>query len=189
MSISMWTCEGVWSVRTMWSALAASWTERVSSSRPASMTRPSSSWVPVSENGIWRAASWSSTGCWRSTPIVRSPRSANDSARGRPTRPRPMTATLASIRGSLRAPAQVLVRKRQHEARVEVEVAREQATRLLGDPVDPLEPALLHPGRRLRDSPGVEVERGAHGAHDGHVQALAHARHPLLLLGHADTHP
>src|SRR5687767_3493901 len=103
MSISMCTCDGVWSVSTMWSALAA-----------------------------------------------------NDSARGRPTRPRPMTATLASIGGSLRAPAQVLASKRQHEARVEVEVAREQPSRLLGDPVDPLEPALLHPGGRLRDAPRVE---------------------------------
>src|SRR5688572_9216492 len=189
MSISMCTCEGVWSVRTMWSALAASCTARVSSSRSLATTRSSSSCVPVSENGICPAATWSSTVCWRSTPTVRRPRSANDSASGRPTRPRPMTATLASIRRSLRAPAEVLAGKRQHEARVEVEVAREQAARLLGDPVDPLEPALLHPRGRLRYAAGVEVERRPHGAHHGDVEPLAHARHPLLLLGHADAHP
>src|SRR5215211_896301 len=189
MSISMCTCDGVWSVSTMWSARAASWTARVSSSDPAAMTRSSSSCVPVSEKGICRAESWSSTVCWRSTPIVVRPRSANDSARGRPTRPRPMTATVASIRGSLRAPAQVLASKRQHEARVEVEVAGEQPARLLGDPVDPLEPALLHPRGRLRDPPRVEVEGGAHRAHDGDVEPLAHPRHPLLLLRHADADP
>src|SRR5215217_9321295 len=189
MSISMCTCAGVWSVSTIWSAFAASWTVRLSSSRPASMTDSSSSCVPVSENGICRAASWSSTACCRSTPIVRRPRSANDSARGRPTRPRPMTATLASIRGSLRAPAQVLARKCQHEARVEVEVAREQPARLLRYAIDPLEPALLHPRRRLRDATRVEVEGGADRAHDRDVEPLAHARHPLLLLGHADADP
>src|SRR5215213_9426085 len=189
MSISMCTCDGVWSVSTMWSALAASCTARVSSRRPASSTRSSRSCVPVSENGIWPAESWSSTPCWRSTPIVRSPRSANDSARGRPTRPRPMTATLASMCGSLFTLAEVLARKHHHEARVEVEVAREQAAGLLRDPVDPLETALLHPRRRLRDAPRVEVEGGAHGTHHGHVEAAAHARHPLLLLGHADAHP
>src|SRR5215218_4752331 len=189
MSISMCTCDGVWSVSTMWSARAASCTARVSSSRPPSMTRSSSSCVPVSENGIWRAESWSITGCRRSTPIVQRPRSANDSARGRPTRPRPMTATLASIERSLRAPAQVLATERQHEARVEVEVAREQAARLLRDPVDPFEAALLHPRRRLRDAPRVEVEGRADGAHHGHVEPRAHPRHPLLLLRHADADP
>ena len=57
----------------MWSACAASWTARVSSSRSPSSTRSSSSWVPVSENGIWPAESWSSTPCSRSTPIVAQP--------------------------------------------------------------------------------------------------------------------
>src|SRR5215213_10596014 len=189
MSISMCTCDGVWSVSTMWSALAASCTARVSSRRPASMTRSSSSCVPVSENGSWRAESWSSTGCRRSTPIVVRPRSANDSARGRPTRPRPMTATLASMRRSLRAPAHVLAGKRQHEARVEVEVAGQQPARLLGDPVDPFKAALLHPPGRLRDAARVEVEGRADRAHDRHVQPLAEARHPLLLLRDADPDP
>src|SRR5215210_7900712 len=189
MSISMCRCDGVCRVSTMWSARAASWTARVSSSRSPSMTPSRSSCVPVSEKGIWRAVSWSSTVCWRSTPIVSSPRSANDSARGRPTRPRPMTATLASIERSLRAPAQVLAGKRQHEARVEVEVAREQPARLLGDPVEPLEPALLHPRGRLRDAPRVEVECRAHRAHHRDVEPLAHPGHPLLLLRHAEAHP
>src|SRR5215211_6368463 len=189
MSISMCTCDGVWSVSTMWSALAASCTARVSSSLPPSTTRPSTSSVPVSENGIRPADSWSSTSCWRSTPIVRRPRSANDSARGRPTRPRPTTATLASMSGSLFTLAQVLARKRQHEARIEVQVARQQPAWLLGYPVDPLEPALLHPRGRLRDPARVEVERGADGAHHGDVEPLPHARHPLLLLRHADADP
>src|SRR5215208_3520494 len=135
------------------------------------------------------ADSWSSMPCSRSTPIVWSPRSAKDSARGRPTRPRPTTATLASMCGSLFTLTQVLARKGQHEARIEVQVARQQPAWLLGDPVDPLEPALLHPRGRLRDPARVEVERGADCAHHGDVETLPHARHPLLLLRHADADP
>src|SRR5918992_453663 len=170
MSISMCTCEGVPSVRTMWSAPAASCTARARSKRPA--------------------ASWSSTAGSRSTPITSSPRSANDKASGSPTRPRPATATLVMAK-SLRARPldEVLPGERRHEAGVRVEVAREQAPGLLPDPVDPLEAALLHPARRHRDAAGVEVEGRAHAAHHRHLEAVAHARHPLLLLWHPDADP
>src|SRR3954452_11711906 len=51
------------------------------------------------------------------------------------------------------AAAQPLARElpgeREHERRVIGEVARQKPARLLRDPVDPLEPPLLHPRRRL----------------------------------------
>src|SRR4051794_23746276 len=47
--------------------------------------------------------------------------------------------------------ARQLAREAHQERRVVVEVARQQAPRLLGDPVGPFETALLHPGGRLRD--------------------------------------
>src|SRR5215216_3115527 len=138
-------------------------------------------------------SSASSVAGTRSTPITSSPRSANDRASGRPTRPRPMTATVGVTGGSLRgapaALAQPLTREREHEAGVVVEVAGEQAARLLGDPVDPLEPALLHPAGGLRDAPSVEIERGAHPAHHRHLEPISEARHPLLLLRYADADP
>src|SRR5919109_4012762 len=127
----------------------------------------------------------------RSTPITSSPRSANDRASGRPTRPRPITATLVTrlslrVRGSL--PHELAPHGGQ-EARVVVQVARQQPARLLSDPVGPLEPPLLHPVRRLRDPSRVEVEGGADAAHHRHLQPVAHLRHPLLLLRNADAHP
>src|ERR687895_1252754 len=191
MSISMCTCDGVPSVSTMWSARAASCTARVRSNRPAASTRSSTSCVPVSRNGICPAATCSSTAGSRSTPITSSPRSANDRASGSPTRPRPTTATLAAMRCSLRASplGEVLPGERRHEAGVRVEVARQQPLGLLPDPVDPLESAVLHPARRHRDAAGVEVERRAHAAHHRHLEAVAHAGHPHLLLRHADPDP
>src|SRR4051794_5131063 len=188
----MCTWVGVPSVSTTWSAAAASATVRVRSKSPSRSTCSSSSCVPVSLNGIVPAPRERSTASSRSTPITRSPRLANESARGRPTRPRPMTATLCSMVVSLRpagALGDQLPGHGDHEARVEPEVARQQAARLLRDAVDPLEAALLHPSRRLRDAPRVEVEGRPDSAHDGHVERRAHARHPLLLLGHADAHP
>src|SRR3954469_11542023 len=193
MSISTWMCAGVPSVSTMWSASAASCTCGVSDSPPRSRTRSSSSWVPRSWKGMRPAPTDSSTEGTRSTPMTLSPRSANDSARGSPTRPSPTTATVAVIRASLRsarrALAQQLAGEAGQELRVEVEVARQQPARLLGDAVGPLEAALLHPARRLGDAAGVEVERGAYAAHHRHLEPLAHPRHPLLLLGHADADP
>src|SRR4051812_29342401 len=86
-----------------------------------------------------------------SIPTTRRPWSANESASGRPMRPRPTTATLSAMAGTLRrlpyALAQVLLGERGHEARVVVEVARQQPARLLRDAVDPLEAARLHPAR------------------------------------------
>src|SRR5690349_8029876 len=115
-----------------------------------------------------------------STPITSAPRSANESASGSPIRPSPTMAALCVMGWRLPAAlAQELAREREHEARVVVDVARQQPARLLRDPVGPLEAAVLHPRGRLRDAAGVEVERGADGAHDGHVELLAHARHPL----------
>src|SRR5436190_20239754 len=108
------------------------------------------------------AATCSSTAGSRSTPITSRPRSAKDSASGRPTRPRPTTATfiakrLALFAAPLAAPlAQVLPRERRNEARIRAQVAAQQPARLLERAVDPLEPALLHPARRHRHATGVE---------------------------------
>src|SRR6187200_2799232 len=112
------------------------------------------------------AATCSSTAGSRSTPITSRPRSAKDSASGRPTRPRPTTATFIAKRlASNSAPlGQVLARERRHEARIRAQVAAQQPARLLERAVDPLESALLHPGRRHRYAAGVEVEGGAHAA-------------------------
>src|SRR6478609_4667972 len=86
-----------------------------------------------------------------STPITSTPRSANESASGNPILPSPTIAALCVMAWRLPAPlAPKLAREREEEAGVVVEVARQQAARLLGDPVGPLEAAVLHPGRRLR---------------------------------------
>ena len=87
----------------MWSARAASPTAFVSSRRPDESTRSSTSWVPVSLNGMRPPATASMIDRSRSTPITWSPRSAKDRASGRPTRPRPTTATLPGMPVSLRA--------------------------------------------------------------------------------------
>src|SRR4051794_39655622 len=180
MSISMWVNAGVPSVSTMWSADAASAVRWDNLSRPVLRTRSSSSWVPVSWNGIRPASIDSITERSRSTPITSRLQSANDSASGSPTRPRPTTATDAVMARSLRAlaaaqaRAKELAAERHEEGRVVIEVARKQPARLLGDPVAPLEAALLHPRRGLRDAARVEVERRAHRGHHRHVHALAH---------------
>src|SRR2546428_4120316 len=117
------------------------------------------------------APTCSSTRGSRSTPMTSRPRSAKESAKGRPIRPSPtiatragMTARLAGVAGRFAAAAlaQELPPEGRHEARVVVEVAREEPSRLLGNSVGPLETALLHPLRRLGDPPAVEVERRPH---------------------------
>src|SRR5947208_13950468 len=136
-----------------------------------------------------RSAIARSTAGSLSMPTTERPRSANERASGRPMRPSPTMATLVAtpetVAPLLLSPAEdlrlhELAREGRQEGRVVVEVARQQAARLLRDPVGPLEPAVLHPGGRLRDAAGVEVERGAHGAHHGHLEPRPHARHPLL---------
>src|SRR5205085_11638081 len=94
-----------------------------------------------------------------SIPITLSPRSANDRASGRPTRPRPTTDTSALLRGVLigamrlaarAAPvAHVLMREARDEAGILPRVAPPQAARLVRESVGPLEPCSLHPGRGL----------------------------------------
>src|SRR2546421_297575 len=79
--------------------------------------------------------------------------------------------------------------KRHHEARVVAHVPAPQTARLVGQPVCPLKASLLDPIRRLWNEPGVEVERRADPDQQRGVQEWAHARHPLLLLWHADAHP
>src|SRR3954451_14267390 len=195
MSISMWLEAGVPSVSTMWSAAAAAGRRSESSRRPDSTTRSSSCWVPVSWKGIRRSEIARSTAGSLSIPTTRSPRSANDSASGRPTRPSPTMATVVVTRGTLgrAAPAELLdhelAREGGQERGVVVEVPGQQPARLLCDPVRPLEAAVLHPGGRLRDAAGMEVERRAHGRHHRHVDPVAHARHPLLLARHSRAHP
>ena len=70
-----------------------------------------------------------------------------------------------------------------------VGMTRDVRQAFLGDAVDPLEAALLHPARRHRDAAGVEVEGGADRADHRHVELLAHPRHPLLLARDADADP
>src|SRR5215213_2475961 len=127
----------------------------------------------------------------RSTPITSRPRSANESASGRPTRPRPTTATFIGSRlARAAAPlGKVLPGERGHEPGVRREIAAHQPPRFLPGAVDPLEAALLHPARRHRDPAGVEVESGPDADHHRNVEAVAHSRHPLLLLRHADADP
>src|SRR3954463_16349976 len=194
-SISMWLNAGVPSVSTMWSASAAAWSRGESSSRPESTTRSSSSCVPVSWNGMSRSSPIArSTAGSLSMPTTFRPRSAKLRASGRPIRPSPTMATLVATDRTLgglppELLSQELPREAAQERGVVVEVARQEATRLLRDPVGPLEAAILHPRRRLRDPPGVEVERRADGAHDRHLEPLAHAGHPLLLTRHAGPDP
>src|SRR5215208_6996784 len=137
------------------------------------------------------AATCSRTAGSRSTPITSRPRSANDSASGRPTRPRPTTATFIGRRLARSAAplGNVLAGERGHESGVRRQVAAHQSPGLLPRAIDPLESALLHPRRRHRDAPGVEVEGGPDADHDRDVEAVAHPRHPLLLLGDADPDP
>src|SRR5690349_6170406 len=197
MSISMWENDGVPSVMTMLSARAASATASVSSRRPDAWTRSSASWAPGSSNGMRPSATAARRSGSASTPSTRSPRSANESASGRPMRPMPMTETsmLTSGRLAVRvaatraASARELRRGSRDDARVVAQVPAPEAPRLLGQPERPLQAGVLHPARRLRDEPGVEVERRADADEHRGVQAPAHRRHPLLLLGHADAHP
>src|SRR4051812_42049990 len=128
--------------------------------------------------------------------MTRTPRSASDNASGRPTRPRPTTAAVGVMAESLRLAAArytllavKLPPEPRQEARVVIEIPGQQPARLLGDPVDPLESALLHPRRRLRHALGLEVEGSADGADHGRIEPIPHARHPLLLLRHTDAHP
>ena len=197
MSISMCTYVGVPSVRTMWSAPAASWIRSDSRSRPVGSTRSSSSCVPVSWNGIRPSPTSSSTRGSRSMPTHVDAAVGEGEGQRQADPAEPDDRDACRHRGETSALSGTWCRPRAHElpaeggqeARVVVEVARQQPARLLRDPVGPLEPALLHPRRRLRDAPGVEVERGAHGAHHRHLEPVAHARHPLLLARHADAHP
>src|SRR2546428_543937 len=121
-----------------------------------------------------------------STPSVLRPRSAKLSARGRPTRPRPITETsyskgcsvnsssLTPGPGQTLGPAAILERgtawplpsvlpgERRYERRVVAKVAWEEPKWLLGEPERPLESSALDPGRRLALALGDEVERSSH---------------------------
>src|SRR4051794_9416333 len=195
MSISMWLNAGVPSVSTMWSAAAAAGSRSDSSSRSDAITRSSSSWVPVSWNGMRQSEIAASTSGSLSIPITFMPRSANDSASGRPTRPSPTMATVVVTgetlgrRQAAHPVAHQLAREGRQEGGVVIQVPGQQPARLLGDPVRPLEAAVLHPGGGLRDAPRVEVEGGPDGRHHWYLDALAHARHPLLLARHAGADP
>src|SRR3954466_715010 len=160
----------------MWSASAAASRRSESSSRPEATTRSSSSWVPVSWNGMRRSSPIArSTAGSLSIPTTCSPRAAKLKARGRPIRPSPTMATLVATGGTLGTAAAAapqlllheLAREGGEECGVVVEVPGQEAAWLLGDPVGPLEPAVLHPRRRLGDATRVEVERCADGAHHG----------------------
>src|ERR1035437_163412 len=209
MSISMCEKDGVPRVITMWRARAA-WARRAGGpSRPEACPRASSSSPSVSWNGMRPSRPAPRRGGSLSIPTTSRPRSANDSASGSPTRPRPTTATSAvlcegviqakgsgaparrprSAAAASGAVAQILAEEGGHEARVVAHVARPQPPRLAREPVDPLQARSLHPVRRLGDEAGMEVERGAHPHEQGGAQAGAHRVHPALLLGLAGPHP
>src|SRR4051794_9839137 len=159
-------------------------------SRWLGRTRSRISCVPGSLKGMRPSWTDSSTDRCLSTPMTSMPWSAKERASGSPIRPSPTIAALRVIEVRLPAAlAEVLPSEREHEARVVVQVAREESPRLLRDAVRPLEPAVLHPRRGLRDATRVEVEGGADSTHDRHLEALADVRHPLLLLRHADADP
>src|SRR5829696_1249794 len=191
-SISMCDSAGVPRVSTMWSAPAASATR----SESVSPTRSRTSCAPVSAKGMVPARTASRRSGSLSMPITRSPRSANERARGSPTRPSPMMETSALIAletlAAARAPPgvpTVLAGEAGHETRVVARVAPPEPPRLTGEPVGPLEPRGLHPWRRLADQAGVEVERGAHPGEHRRLEVAPHLGHPLLLLGLADADP
>ena len=96
MSISMCESVGVPSVSTIASEPAG---VASPARRRRASTRASSSSVPGSLNGIRRDRTASSRSGSLSTPSTRSPASANASASGRPTRPRPMTETSYTAAG------------------------------------------------------------------------------------------
>src|SRR6266511_1063873 len=83
--------------------------------------------------------------------------------------------------------AGVLTPEAEHEARVVARVPRPEAPRLLREPVDPFQPVVLHPGRRLGNEAGVEVKCGADPDHDRRLDAAADLRRPHLLLGLPDA--
>src|SRR5439155_14770374 len=199
MSISICENDGVPSVITMWRARAASGTRSDSDRRPLAPARSSSAWAPVSANGMHA----SRTACRRagslSMPITLSPRSANDSASGSPTLPRPTIDTSAVVweafipakrlAATVAQVAQVLSHEADDEAGVIARIAGPQAARLARQAVAPLKARALHPGRRLWHQAGVEIERGADADQQGGRQVRAHAQHPLLLLGLPGSDP
>src|SRR5438876_7077083 len=86
-------------------------------------------------------------------------------------------------------PSRELARQRQGERRVRHEVATRKSPRLGAEPVQPLEPRLLHPGRgpplraarEVEDRPDAQEERG--------LCERAQCPHEELLLRGADPAP
>src|SRR4051794_11846033 len=208
MSISMCENDGVPSVMTMCRARAASATRSLQVIASFAQARARASAAPGSSKGMRASRTALRRPASFSMPIVRRPRSANDSASGRPTRPQPITATsnsksMADLedRGSptraggtvsdvaLAPVAHPLPREAADEARVVAQVAVPEPARLRAEAEGPRQPRLLHPARRLGDQAGVEVEGGADAHEDRRLQAPAHRGHPLLLLGDADADP
>src|ERR1035437_4669010 len=120
-----------------------------------------------------------------STPITVRPRSANDSASGSPTRPRPTTATSAVLCEGFMEDrrlaaadnvADVLAQEADHEKRVVAGVAPPQPAGLAREAVGPLEAVALHPGGRLGDETGMKVEGCADADEQGGCEAGAHAQ-------------
>ncbi len=108
MSISMCENEGVPSVITMCLAAAASTTRSDSVSAACSLTRVEQLLCAGLLEGHRPLAQRASRAGSLSIPITLRPRSANDSASGRPTRPRPITETSALVFGSGMGSAEVI---------------------------------------------------------------------------------
>src|SRR5438270_882810 len=97
-------------------------------------------WLTAIRSGTWATKT--------SSPMTSRPRSASESAKGRPIRPSPTIATRVAMparlarvaNGDVAAPlAEELSCEGGHEAGIVVHVARQEPAGLLGDPVGPLE--------------------------------------------------
>src|SRR5439155_6294062 len=62
------------------------------------------------------------------------------------------------------------------------QVAAPHPPRLLSQPIQPLQPASLHPPRRALDKSGHHVKRPAHAHHERHLQLVLPALQKNLLL-------
>ena len=190
MSISMCDSVGVPSVSTIASACAAS---AARGARRRASTRASSSSVPGSLNGIRRERTASSRSASLSMPSTRRPASANASASGRPTRPRPMTETSYTAPGTLAAPRGAAAPTGGRSRR-----------RSAGCSAGSAATAGAAPGRAgtAHSRPSRCIQPGACGIRPawksnaaptptstGASSRCAHPRHPLLLLRDADPDP
>ena len=162
-------------------------------------------WAPVSSNGMRPSRTASSRArVVVDVPITRRPRSANERASGRPTRPNPTTATSALLCGTLIRALRLAASATRPLAQVAGVLRREgrQETRgCTGHSAATAAAARASAGRPTRAQlaePGAEpVARAPRGSRRrprplpaaGGCQTRAHLVHPELLLGLSDADP